>query len=254
MWKISIASFLLAGCAPSTEELKKVFAENPDIVFLAIEKDPERFVDLTKQAINPDYRQRQKESAQENERLKKAEAPIVDEKRISLGPKNAAVTIIIFSDFLTCYKCPQAEEGALQMLQRFPNQVRIVYRHLPASGGKDAIQAAEYVEAIGRQDFKMVALFRERVFANHGRVRNEGEAYFKSLTRKLDVDMARLHSDLAEIRQEKLVKKDIDEAAKQGAKMPPFFVVNGVGVSGKAAPLENLINKILSQEKKKGDL
>ncbi|MFN9068147.1 MAG: thiol:disulfide interchange protein, partial [Bdellovibrionales bacterium] len=47
---LSLASLSLAACAPSASQLKKVVEENPDVVFVAIEKNPDKFIEVVNKA------------------------------------------------------------------------------------------------------------------------------------------------------------------------------------------------------------
>ncbi len=79
--------------------------------------------------------------------LAPAHAPAIKTK----GPSNAPVELVEYSDF-QCPACRSAQEGLKKILQEYPNQVRLVFRHFPLSGHKWsalAHQAAECANPSG---------------------------------------------------------------------------------------------------------
>ena len=38
---VAVAAFLVAGCAPSAEQVKHLLAENPEVIAAAIEENPQ---------------------------------------------------------------------------------------------------------------------------------------------------------------------------------------------------------------------
>ena len=70
----------------------------------------------------------------------------------SIGPADAPVTIIEFSD----YQCPYCQRWHAEVFNRllaeYPNQVRIVYRDLPLGNHPQAAPAAEAANCANEQD------------------------------------------------------------------------------------------------------
>lgn len=67
------------------------------------------------------------------------------------GPEDAAITIIEYADF-QCPYCSVASESLQDLLEKYPDDVRVVYRHFPLASIHDkAIPAAQAVEAAGLQ-------------------------------------------------------------------------------------------------------
>jgi len=71
-----------------------------------------------------------------------------------LGPENAAITIIEFSDY-QCPYCKKWNEEVLdQLLANYPDQIRFVYRDFPLiSIHSSAAPAAEAADCAGEQGF-----------------------------------------------------------------------------------------------------
>ena len=76
----------------------------------------------------------------------------VGEARLATGSAQAKVTIVEFSDF-QCPACRQAEVAIKQILADYPQEVRLVYRHLPLTQiHQQAMAAAELAEAAAAQE------------------------------------------------------------------------------------------------------
>ena len=67
------------------------------------------------------------------------------------GPADASITVIEYADF-QCPYCSIASQNLKDLLEKYPDDVRIVYRHFPLSSIHDkAILAAQASEAAGLQ-------------------------------------------------------------------------------------------------------
>ena len=67
------------------------------------------------------------------------------------GPEDAPITFIEYADF-QCPYCSLASQNLRELLDKYPEDVRIVYRHFPLASIHDkAIPAAQAAEAAGRQ-------------------------------------------------------------------------------------------------------
>lgn len=67
-----------------------------------------------------------------------------------LGPANAPVTIVEFSDF-QCPACRAAAETLRKVRQRYPQQVAVLYRHAPIPSHEHAADAARASQCAGEQ-------------------------------------------------------------------------------------------------------
>ena len=74
----------------------------------------------------------------------------VTESDWQIGPEDAPLTIIEYSDF----QCPYCSGASLRLMEyqsKHPDQVRLVYRHFPLSFHEKAVIAASAVNAAGDQ-------------------------------------------------------------------------------------------------------
>jgi protein-disulfide isomerase len=79
-----------------------------------------------------------------------------------VGSSSPTVTVVVFSDY-QCPFCRVAENGLRSVREQYPNDVVVVYRHLPLSFHRHAMAAARAAVCAGQQGrFKNIheALFR----------------------------------------------------------------------------------------------
>jgi len=162
----------------------------------------------------------------------------------SVGPENAPVTIVEFSDF-QCPYCARAGAVVKQIHERYPTQVRIVYRHLPLermhAQARGAAEASACADAQGR-----FWDYHDKLFANQ---RKLAAADLQGYAKQLGLDTAAFEQCVKERKFQAQVDRDLAAAAeaaggsgKRGLGTPAFFV-NGILVSG-AKPAEDFYKLI----------
>ena len=179
----------------------------------------------------------------EQDPYKRHNIPI--ENAYALGPVDAPITIVEFSD----YQCPYCrrwhEEVYEPLLATYPGQIRFVYRHLPlASIHSDATSAAEAAMCAGEQD--AFWLFHEKLFSG-GPLGNR--AYLQ-YAQELALNMNNFESCINNRKYQEVVEQDLNFAIDLGLRSTPTFFVNGIMVIG-AQPLDvfkNVIDKELAGE------
>lgn len=226
----------LTACAPSASQLKQAIEKDPSIVFVAIEKAPDQFIEVVnKAAREAQTRQQQKEASDENAKRDKEFSnplkPVIDESRPFMGPKNAKVTIVEFSDF-ECPYCSRGFNTVKEVLKAYPNDVRVLFKHLPLEFHPKALPAAKYFEAISLQDQEKAIKYHDTIFQNQDKLRSEGEAFMKKVAKDLGVNMKKLETDVASESVMKKIQTDIDEAKSFEISGTPGFIINGVSLRG----------------------
>ena len=231
MFVAGFALLSLTGCGPVF--LKKLLKDNPDIITDSIKANPEKFMEAISEAQEK-YRQTlvKKRIEQQKEQRKKEfdspKKPQLGKNRVYFGNKEAPITIVKYSDF-QCFFCAKAAKTIKQILDKYPKDVRVLYKHLPLGNHPQAGPAAKYYEAIGIQSAKKAQKFHDMLFEKQQEV-SRGEKLFKELAKKLKVNMAKLNKDLKTVGD--TVAKDEAEAQKFGINGTPGFLVGGVGISG----------------------
>ena len=244
------AALVITACAPSSKQLKEAIEKDPSIVFVAIEKDPEKFIEVVNLAAqNAQKKQQEKmageESKKREEEFKNPLKPEIQEGRVIFGKKDAKITIVEYSDF-ECPYCSRGYATVKQVLAEYPNDVRIVFKHLPLDFHPNAMPAAKYFEALAMQDHGKAEKLHDTIFENQGKLKEGGEKFLKETAKKLGANMAKLEKDLASDQVAKRVQADMEEAKKFNFSGTPGFLINGISLRGAypASEFKTIIDKL----------
>ena len=161
----------------------------------------------------------------------------------SLGPADAPVTIVEFSDF-QCPYCARVVPTIKKIANAYPDSVRIVYRHLPLSFHAQAKLASQAAICADQQG--QFWPFHDRVFEKQKEMQRENLVAYAG---ELELDMPTFESCIDDPETIALVDADLAAAAEIGATGTPAFYINGIMLSG-AQPFENfeaVINEELEQ-------
>lgn len=165
----------------------------------------------------------------------------------TMGPENAPVTIIEFSDF-ECPFCKRGADTVKEVVKEYPDKVRVAFKNLPLDFHKNAEPAAKAALAAGKQ-----GKFWEMHDALFENQRTLTEDFFLKTAEKLGLDMDKFKADMKSPEIQKQIEEDKQLAQKAGIRGTPGFVINGVKLSG-AQPLprfKEVIDKWLEKLGKK---
>jgi protein-disulfide isomerase len=170
---------------------------------------------------------------------------VADEGYPSLGPADAPIVIIEFSDY-QCPYCKRWHDEVYQpLLNAYPGQIRLVYRHLPLTSiHPDAQSAAEAVMCANEQNAYWP--FHDKLFAGTSLNTN---AYLE-YAQQLALDMTAFEACVTERKYQEQVTADSDFAVNLGVRSTPTFFINGLAIVG-AQPLDvfqQVIDKELAGE------
>ena len=245
------AVFVAVGCT-SKSQLEKMIADNPEIVFNAIKKNPKKFVEVVNEAVRTAQEgAREDEAAQESTRLeeefKNPKKPVVEDGRVIFGNKNAPITIIEYSDF-QCPYCGRGFNTVKEVEKMFGDKVRVVFKHLPLDFHPMAMPAAKYFEAIALQDPKKAEKFHDEVFSNQTKLNQDGEKFLKDTAKKVGANVAKAEKDMNSEAVTKRIAADMEEAKKYDFSGTPGFLINGVSLKGAypAPEFKKIIDRHLS--------
>lgn len=233
-----MAGFALtaAGCAPTPQQIKEAIEKDPSIVFVAIEKDPVKFIEIVNKAARDAQskmaeKQQEEETKKRDEEFKNPLKPEIQEGRAIHGPADAPITIVEFSDF-ECPYCSRGYNTVKEVLKAYPGKVKFVFKHLPLEFHPKAMPAAKYFEALNRQSSEKAYAFHDMIFENQDKLKSQGEAYMKETAKKIGADLKKLEKDLADATLMDRINADVAEAQKFGISGTPGFVINGVSLKG----------------------
>ena len=165
------------------------------------------------------------------------------------GSKNPKVTIIEFSDF-QCPFCSKANSTVNSVVEKYKNDVRLVYKSLPLGFHKDAKSAALFAYAAKKVHgdgmfFKIADILYEKQKEWQGQTEK-----FETYAKEAGADWTKVKAEMANPEIEKIVSEDINEAGKHNLRSVPAFFVNGKKVSG-AKPAEFFETMIEAEIKEK---
>lgn len=163
----------------------------------------------------------------------------------SLGPKDAPITIVEFSDF-QCPFCRRWHSETYEpLLAAYPGKIRIVYRHLPlVSIHPDAFSAAEAAMCAGDQN--VFWQYHDKLFSSE----SLGNAVYEQYAQELSLDLPTFVDCITEHKFQEAIQADSDFAINLGVRSTPTFFVNGLAIVG-AQPLDvfkQVIDKELAGE------
>jgi protein-disulfide isomerase len=181
-----------------------------------------------------------------------AQAPAEDEPQFirydvpsdgfpSIGPADAPITIVEFSDY-QCPYCRRWHEQVYEpLLAAYPGQIRLVYRHLPLTSiHPDAFSAAEAAMCAGEQNAYWQ--YHEKLFSSD----SLGASVYIQYAQELSLDMTAFETCLSERRYQEAIQRDLDFAVNLGVRSTPTFFINGLAIVG-AQPL-SVFKQVIDQE------
>lgn len=145
------------------------------------------------------------------------------------GPANAKVTIIEFSDF-ECPYCASAEPLIQQILNSYPNDVKLYYRNFPLTQlHPDAMNAAMSAECANEQG-KFWEM-HDKLFANQQAL---GVINLKQYAKDVGLDTAQFNTCLDSNKYQSQITKDTQDGLAAGVGGTPSFFVDGIPVQSSA--------------------
>jgi protein-disulfide isomerase len=162
----------------------------------------------------------------------------------SLGPANAPITMVEFSD----YQCPYCRKWHQEVFQKlmdtYSGKIRMVYRDFPLTTiHSEAFSAAEAADCAGEQG--VYWKFSDKLFNGDPGL---GQTAYTRYAQDLGLEMGKFSGCLDSHKYQKNVQANFDFAANLGVTSTPTFFINGIALVG-AQPYEvfkGLIDKELA--------
>lgn len=160
----------------------------------------------------------------------------------SLGPEDAPVTIIMFSDY-QCVFCQRWYlEVMLPLMQNYEGKIRFVYRDFPLSSiHASATATAEAANCAGEQG-KYWDFFN-LVFSGYDTLSDET---IQKYAISINLDIEKFNQCVSSHKFQAEVEADYSYAAALGVQSTPTFFVNGIPIIG-AQPYETF-KTLIDQE------
>jgi len=159
-----------------------------------------------------------------------------------LGPKNAKVTVVEYSDF-QCPYCGQFHDDAIvSMLKDYKDKIKFVYRDFPLEQIHPFAKPAAIAAECGAEQGKFWQ-FHDALFAKQASL---SDATFQQIAKDVGVDMNKWNECLKSGRPDKVIDADTQGGIGYGVQGTPTTFVNGIEVSG-AQPYAAL-KKVIDSE------
>ena len=163
-----------------------------------------------------------------------------------LGPANAPLTLVEFSDF-QCPYCVKAVPELQAVMKAYPTQVKLIFKEFPLDNHSQAAVAAAAALAAHRQG-KFWPL-HDALFEQKGRLSRETIVL---LAGNIGLDMQRFTADFGSAEVRKAVAKDVDDGQNAGVDSTPTLFVDGQHYNGPItlAALKPVLDAELKKPKK----
>jgi protein-disulfide isomerase len=155
----------------------------------------------------------------------------------SRGPAHARVTIIGYSEF-QCPYCRQVLATLREVLEKYPDDVRLVFRNFAIESHRRAYPAAE--AALCAREQEQFWPYHDTLFANPRALEDEDLLRYAE---ELELDTERFEQCVAAGEYGAQVEAETREARSLGISGTPAFLVNGLLLSG-ARPAEDFYRLI----------
>jgi protein-disulfide isomerase len=156
-----------------------------------------------------------------------------------LGPEDAPITIIEFSDFRCPYCRRFRQETFDQLLEAYPDQIRFIYRDFPVVGGFEAAIASECADEQGEY-----WAYHDLLFS--GEFEDLSSEAYLAYADRLALDLDSFSSCFDEQQFASEVEDDARYAAGLGVTGTPTFFINGIPIVG-AQPFQ-IFTQIIDAE------
>jgi len=149
----------------------------------------------------------------------------------TMGPANARITLVEFSDF-QCPYCSKAMAQINATLQAYPNDVRLIFKQYPLTElhPAAAISAAASLAAHAQGKFWPM---HDVLFANRPKLSRQSILVW---AKEIGLDMPRFTADLDSDAIKKAVLRDQADGDKAGVEGTPTVFINGQRYNGDLAP------------------
>lgn len=172
--------------------------------------------------------------------IKRYDIPLDDDP--ILGPADAPITIVEFSDYQCPYCSKWHQEVFKKLLETYKGQIRFVYRDFPLKSiHPDAVPAAEAANCAGEQNAYWE--YHDALFSNKY---GFGEQAYLQYATELGLNTEQFKTCFDERRYSDEVEADFQYAAQFGVSSTPTFFINGLAVVG-AQPYE-LFTQLIDAE------
>lgn len=145
-----------------------------------------------------------------------------------LGKPDAKIEVAVFEDF-QCPFCAKIAPSVKEFQKKYPNDVKIVYKHMPLDIHDNAQIAAEASMAALAQGQEKFWAYHDVLFNNQSALQKE---QLETYAEQVGLDMARFRADMASGAGKSVIQRDMQEGQKAGVSGTPSVYINGMKYQG----------------------
>jgi protein-disulfide isomerase len=164
-----------------------------------------------------------------------------------MGPKNAPITIVAFSDF-ECPFCGRVIPTLKQLEQDYKGKIRVAFKNSPLPFHANAKPAA--LAALAANEQGKFWEMHDKLFANQKAL---DRASLEKYAQEIGLNMNQFKAALDSNKFEAQLNADMAESSRVGVNGTPSFFINGRSVVG-AQPVDAFKRVIDEELKKKGSV
>jgi protein-disulfide isomerase len=157
------------------------------------------------------------------------------------GNADAPVTIVEFSDF-HCPFCRRVKPTLAQLLAKYPEKIKLVYRDLPLDSLHPTARAAAEAARCAQEQGQFWP-YHDKLYERDPDASPEA---LKGVAKEVGLNLSVFEQCVASGKFRTAVQASVDEAERLGATGTPAFFINGRLVSG-ALPLETF-ERMINEE------
>lgn len=150
-----------------------------------------------------------------------------------MGPKDAKVKVVAFSDF-QCPFCSRAAGIMTQLKKAYGNKIQMAFKHYPLPMHPQAKPASEASMCINEQSSDKFWKFHDKLFENQDKLDDEN---LKKYAKAVGANMEKFTECFNSKKYAALVENDLKYGSQKGVSSTPTFYINGIEVKG-AQPIE----------------
>ncbi|MEB3358414.1 MAG: thioredoxin domain-containing protein [Synechococcales bacterium] len=217
IWLCSLPAFANSS-ADFEQRVLDIIRQHPDVILESVQA----------------YQRQQQQQIQEDQQAFAQDLLAHPKSIVGLSPstsplENRAI-LLEFSDF-QCPFCAEAHKTVKSFVAKHPNQVALVYKHLPLSALHPQALAAAQAAYAAQQQNKFWE-FHDALFEHQEQL---GESFYLETAGNLGLDLEQFNRDRTQAMA--AIQQDLDLATKLRISGTPFFVFQGQTFSG-AVPAE----------------
>jgi protein-disulfide isomerase len=242
----------ITGATPKVTdaEAKKYFDAHKGNSTVAYAQIRDRLIGLLQSQRDQEHRDKVLAALRKREplniMLKPPRTQVATAGRPALGPANAPVTIIEFSDF-QCPFCGRAEPTVTEIIKKYGDKVRFVYVDFPLPMHNHALDAAKAGQCAAEQG--KFWPYHDQLFADQSKL---APADLKATAKKVGLNTAKFNACFDQAKTEPIVAGELAQGKTLGIDGTPTFYVNGRQLVG-AQPIDSFTQVIDSELAAQGE-